>query len=92
MRHAHFILLVLMILFTTLVYADGHKEFSTIIISIGEEANDIEKRVAELLKERLSEKSQLKIRIEQEASSSNSSDLLILLGRPDHHAGTHVPT
>lgn len=66
--------------------AAAKKEYKSIAISIGKDASDIEKKVAELLKERLSERSQLQIRIEQEIAEFNPNELQVLLGKPDHHA------
>ena len=84
MKYSRVILTILFLFFTSLGNAEGQKEFSNIVISIGKEANDIEKKVAELLRNRLAEKSQLQIHITQESITSNANELLILLGRPDH--------
>ncbi|MCG8309251.1 MAG: hypothetical protein MI975_17795 [Cytophagales bacterium] len=60
-------------------------KFKTISIITGEEANEVEKRVALLLKDRLVEKSEVSAAVTDGPVPDSSSELVILLGRPDHH-------
>lgn len=54
-------------------------------IYFGKEANEIERKVAGLLKDRILEKSSVNIEIFQEPLQDNDDAFVILLGRPDHH-------
>ena len=63
--------------------------FKGILIQTGGQAGEIEKNVAALLGEQISEPSGVPVRIESELTGGVPSpdELLILLGLPKHHAG-----
>jgi len=85
MKHSiHFILFLLT---TSLpVFAEQVLEFQSATIVIGNEANPIEKRIADLLAERLREPSGLAASVvgESQAGDGNKGELRILLGISDH--------
>ncbi|GAA0879393.1 hypothetical protein GCM10009119_23610 [Algoriphagus jejuensis] len=60
--------------------------YSQVHIILGDEAGRVEKLVAGLLKERILEKSKLKISISKESATDNAGGLVIYLGIPENHA------
>ncbi|WP_026965888.1 hypothetical protein [Algoriphagus terrigena] len=84
-------LLVPVFLFLFLSQARAEKptfeEYAQVTIILGKEAGSVEMKVAELLKERILEKSAIQIKISTVSDGSESEGLLILLGRPEHHSG-----
>lgn len=80
-----FVFPALLVFVASLAFGQVQKEYEHLVISIGKDANDIEQKVALLLKDRLLERSQLQIRIEVEAPHLGADQLQILLGRPEHH-------
>ncbi len=62
-------------------------EYQHTVVRIGARANAVEKNIAKLLASRLSETSQVAVRLESESESSSTADneLLILLGVPNTH-------
>lgn len=83
-RGIRFAIPVLLFFVASMAFGAGHKEYKSIVICLGKDANDIERKVAGLLKDRLSERSELQIRIQQETSALNDNQLQVLLGRPEH--------
>lgn len=77
----------LLVYFTySLSFGSPLQKTGHITIYIGEAANDIEIKVAELLKDRILEKSGIAVDILKEPAKITQGDaLIILLGRPDHH-------
>jgi hypothetical protein len=63
------------------------KEYNSVIVRIGKSAGAVEKNVARLFVERLSESGVVKTRIEGETESVEvaPNELLVLLGIPEHH-------
>ncbi|GAB3218579.1 hypothetical protein J0A67_03050 [Algoriphagus aestuariicola] len=59
--------------------------FDRLAIVLGENPSEAEKRVAELLKDRILEKSPISITINQALSEKQTDGLSILLGRPENH-------
>ncbi len=80
---------VLIILLVTFCHeASFGKEYiktGRVQINYGSAANAIEKKVADLLKDRITEKSAIRVEIGQEQERINSDAFVILLGRYDHH-------
>ena len=74
---------MMVLLFSMPVYAQ--RSFDKIAISIGQTSDNVEVRVAELLRGRLMETGHPEIRMERGLATSKENELLILLGRPDHH-------
>jgi hypothetical protein len=64
-------------------------EYRGAVIITGQRATPIEKRVANLLAERISEPSGLPSRIVEATVSANTGELRILLGIPANHDGIH---
>lgn len=62
-----------------------HKKVDRITICYGNASNDIEKKIAELLRDRITEKSEVSITVEQESQQERAGDLVILVGRREHH-------
>jgi hypothetical protein len=60
--------------------------YQSITIISGEKSNEVEKRVANLLRERLMEKSHISVAITNSKESRATGSLVILFGRPDHHS------
>lgn len=84
-RYFKIIVFALLYFVSTIANGAGQKEYEYIVISIGKNANEIERKVAVLLKDRLAERGQLQIRIEEEPQEFKTRELQILLGRPEHH-------
>ena len=63
-------------------------EFERVVICVGGKAESVERRAAGLLKQRLTEASELDVRVEEEGRTSQrpADGLVVLLGVPDHHA------
>jgi len=84
-------LLVPVFLFLFLSSVRGEKPviegYAQVTIILGKEAGSVEMKVAELLKERILEKSAIQTKISTVSDGSESEGLLILLGRPEHHSG-----
>ncbi len=70
----------------TSIVSDHYSSYKKISIVLGEKANEIEKRTATLLKDRLIEKSRIEVLIGQEIVSDTSDHLVIYFGIPDNHA------
>ncbi|XOV94139.1 MAG: hypothetical protein ACFHWX_05415 [Bacteroidota bacterium] len=62
---------------------DQYIRFHQVNILIGEQASEIEKRDAQLLKDRILEKSQISVSIT--VSDEKNEGLTLFFGRPDHH-------
>jgi hypothetical protein len=62
------------------------QSYDRIQIIIGNESNDIEKKAARLLQERILERSDVKISLLEESASSQADGLTVLFGRPRNHA------
>lgn len=60
------------------------QEYRQVTVLLGKEAGNVEKLVAELLKDRVLEKSDIEIVITQ--NPENAKGLVILLGRPENHS------
>lgn len=65
----------------------GDIRLDKILVSIGKEASEVERRVADLLASRLSEEADLSTRVEVEPKSGVEGELLILLGAASRHSG-----
>ena len=59
--------------------------FKKVIICPGTKSSDVEKKVAQLLKERLLEKSDISVELRSEPQKVNQDGLIIILGQPGHH-------
>lgn len=81
--------LTLLAAVTSFYVASGADElnnnFSRISIYTGTQSTDIEKKVAELLEDRLMERSEVEVVIETESNVSKFNNLVILLGQPENH-------
>ena len=77
-----------LLLLLGLVPAVGAAPFKSVLIQTGGQAGEIERNVAALLAERLAEPSGLAVRVADEApvAASPATELLILLGVPEHHS------
>ena len=60
--------------------------FSQVEIILSKDAGSVDTLVAALLKERILEKSSIRISISKESDALPKDGLLIFLGRPEHHA------
>ncbi|MCA9028200.1 MAG: hypothetical protein KDA86_23520 [Planctomycetaceae bacterium] len=60
-------------------------EFESVTVRIGVEANAVERKLAELLADRLEEPSGIPTHVEEDSSTSKEGSLVILLGIPEHH-------
>ncbi len=69
------------------VKSEAQKAYKSIAISTGQDANDVELKIANLLKDRMLELGNLSVRIEQATTSNSDNELLIYFGRQDHHHG-----
>ena len=56
--------------------------YNSINIVVGEQADDVEQKVAQLLRDRINEKSTIRISVGKVLAKEG---LNILMGRPDHH-------
>ena len=80
------LLSVFLFLFNTVSAIEaGFVEVKSISICTGKQANEVERKVAKLLEDRILEKSQVVVDIMQEPEIKSGYELRILLGRPDHH-------
>jgi hypothetical protein len=79
---------LMFLLHASLAPASDPLLFSLATIQVGERATEVERKVAQLLADRLAEPSGLPVRVvsESEAPESTSNELTILLGIPEHHA------
>jgi len=78
----HIVFLTIIFLFSISVYAQ--LSFNKIAISISPLSDDVEIKVAELLKDRLMELGHTEVRLEHRLTFPGENELLIFLGRPDH--------
>ncbi len=60
-------------------------EYESVTIRVGAEADAVELKVAELLRQRIAEPSDLPTHVERTAGAGAKNSLLILLGIPAHH-------
>ena len=80
------LLLSFLVIFTSVSAVEVvSDEVRSISICIGEEASEVEFKAAQLLKNRILEKSQIAVDVGSEKMLESSNQLIVLLGRPDHH-------
>ena len=79
-------MMILLLLIGVNMFAVAQKAapsiYNSINIVVGEQADDVEQKVAHLLKDRINEKSAIRISI---GKVPENEGLNIVLGRPDHH-------
>jgi hypothetical protein len=77
------------LLLLALALAAHGAPFKSVLIQTGGPADEVERNVASLLAERIREPSGIPVRVVDEtaAGASPASELVILLGVPEHHAG-----